>query len=461
MDSSETARIITEVSDLAGALGVEIVDIAGQVDEVSDAAKRQEAAFGGLQEAAGAVTASNDRIATAAANARRAAERATSEIAGSRQALVDSVRAIGLLVDAVTAIERQASGLTAALQQVGKVAGGIQAIAKQTNLLALNATIEAARAGDAGRGFAVVAGEVKALARQTSEAIAQIDATIGELTDKVRVLAAQSASSAGQAEAVRNATQAISGIIDVARSTLETVDGEAGQIGDAAGEIGVSCAGFVDVLTTMSAGAVESSKHLLDARQRVNRLLEVAESLIGLTALSGHPTVDTPIIERAIAVANDVAARFSAAVAAGTLSIADLFDEDYRPIAGSNPQQCLTRFVRLTDEILPALQEPVLDLDPRIVFCAAVDRNGFLPTHNRKFSQPQGSDVAWNTANCRNRRLFNDRVGLAAGQSTKTFLLQSYRRDMGGGRFVAMKDVSAPIVVAGRHWGGLRIGYKA
>jgi methyl-accepting chemotaxis protein len=60
----------------------------------------------------------------------------------------------------------------------------------------------------------------------------------------------------------------------------------------------------------------------------------------------------------------------------------------------------------------------------------------------------------------RNRRLFNDRVGLAAGRSTKKFLLQSYRRDMGGGRFVAMKDVSAPIVVAGRHWGGLRIAYK-
>src|SRR5438045_6628536 len=118
MDSSETARIIAEVSDLAGALGVEIVDIAGQVDEVSEAAKCQEAAFGSLREAAGTVAASNSRIAEVASKTRQAAERGVSEMVGSRQAMVDSLHAIGLLVDAVTAIEQQASGLTAALQQV-------------------------------------------------------------------------------------------------------------------------------------------------------------------------------------------------------------------------------------------------------------------------------------------------------------------------------------------------------
>ena len=110
--------------------------------------------------------------------------------------------------------------------------------------------------------------------------------------------------------------------------------------------------------------------------------------------------------------------------------------------------------------MLPAVQEPVLAFDPRIAFCAAVDRNGYLPTHNRIYSRPQGDDPVWNAANCRNRRIFDDRTGLAAGRSTKPFLLQTYRRDMGGGQFALMKDCSAPIFVKGRHWGGLRVAFR-
>jgi methyl-accepting chemotaxis protein len=56
--------------------------------------------------------------------------------------------------------------------------------------------------------------------------------------------------------------------------------------------------------------------------------------------------------------------------------------------------------------------------------------------------------------------MFNDRTGLAAGRNTERYLLQTYRRDMGGGTFALMKDVSAPIMVRGEHWGGLRIGYR-
>jgi methyl-accepting chemotaxis protein len=95
-----------------------------------------------------------------------------------------------------------------------------------------------------------------------------------------------------------------------------------------------------------------------------------------------------------------------------------------------------------------------------VVFCAAIDRNGYIPTHNLKFSHRQKvGDPVFNAANSRNRRIFDDRVGLAAGQSKRPFLVQAYRRDMGNNEYRMMKDVSAPIIINGRHWGGVRLAY--
>ena len=48
----------------------------------------------------------------------------------------------------------------------------------------------------------------------------------------------------------------------------------------------------------------------------------------------------------------------------------------------------------------------------------------------------------------------------ATTRNARAFLLQTYRRDMGGGEFVVMKEAAAPITVNGRHWGGLRLAFK-
>ncbi len=75
-------------------------------------------------------------------------------------------------------VSRRVDELGKAADKIGLVTEAITKISKKTNLLALNATIEAARAGTAGQGFAVVAGEIKALARRTTEATQQISQQI-------------------------------------------------------------------------------------------------------------------------------------------------------------------------------------------------------------------------------------------------------------------------------------------
>ena len=133
---------------------------------------------------------------------------------------------------------------------------------------------------------------------------------------------------------------------------------------------------------------------------------------------------------------------------------------DKRIDALARETQHTTRFVALADKLFPAVQERMLAFSPKVVFCIAVDSNGFVPTHNKKYNQPQRGELAWDSANSRCRRIFNDRTGLASARNERPFLLQSYRRDMGGGSFVVMKVAAAPVTVNGKHRGGLRLAFK-
>jgi methyl-accepting chemotaxis protein len=457
---SDSERLVDQLANRIGGLGVELADVAGNLQEVAGRVSNQSERFGHLQRTAETMVSANRGIASASQAVQSASTSAINEITQSRTAVETAVQHIAELIEAVGRIEHRLGAVGAALAQVAKVSGSIEAIAKQTNLLALNATIEAARAGAAGRGFAVVASEVKSLAEATRQATHSIGDTVRDLDGQVSGLIGESGDASLRAKNAGEGAQQIQGIIVRVQEGFAAVGREIDGVTKAATSNLAHCDMVIDELHDLAKGVDLSSTDLKNADDRVAKLLDVSEGLIEMIAASGVETSDAPLIRVVIDTAKQISAAFESAVARGEIRLEQLMDENYREIPGTDPRQYLTDYVEFTDRILPAIQDPIQKIDPRIVFCVAWAKGGYLPTHNPNYRLPQGKDPVWNNANCRNRRLFNDRAVKKVAANTKPFLLQTYRRDMGGGNFVLMKDLSSPIHVRGRHWGAFRMGFR-
>jgi methyl-accepting chemotaxis protein len=381
------------------------------------------------------------------------------------QALAQQLQQIGQAQTAITAATDQSTaavqrargalgvvggevvGMASTLAQVSDAAAEITKISLQTRLVAFNAAVEAKHAGDAGRGFAVVAEAVKALAGQVESSSKAIVSAIATLQSRIDRFSNELTDNPAKPSAIHAA--------------FHEVEEDVLRIAESAAKSGQQMGLLNERAKELQREVSEASHGLKVAFEGSDRFLKMSEDLVEQIATSGFDVDDMPYIRAAQQAAGDISALLEAALQGGTISAADLFDEQYRPIDGTAPPQHATRFCQLTDRVFPTVQERTLGFSDKVVFCIAADRNGYIATHNRKYCQPQrAGDTVWNTANSRYRRIFNDRTGLASARNTKPFLLQTYRRDMGGGRFVVLKEVAAPIVVQGRHWGGLRLAFN-
>jgi len=384
--------------------------------------------------------------------------KALAALAGQVQEITRAQAAIGEVSHtSLSAVERarkavedvgtEVGGIVSTLRHVSQAAGTITQIALQTRLVAFNASVEAKRAGEAGRGFGVVADAVKDLAAKVESSSKEIMSMVGELDARIEALSREIRVQEGQAKQ--------GGF----HRALADVQSGVASITTAAEQSRAICGGLNTQMVAIEAEIHQTGRALDATMSRSEAFLKVSEHLIEVVAECGIETEDTPYITAATEAAAQVAKLLEDSVRTQTISMADLFDENYRPIPRTTPQQHTTRFIELADRLFPQVQERMLALSPKVVYCIAVDRNGYVPTHNKKYSHPQRGDVAWDTVNSRYRRIFNDRTGLTSARNRRPFLLQTYRRDMGGGNFVVMKEVAAPITVNGKHWGGLRLAF--
>lgn len=418
---------IQTFSQQASTIGRESAEARGLLDDTTQASARGALAVAALSSQVKEITGAQHSIGSASTAGLGAVER---------------VRV------AVENVGREVGGIVATLRDVAQAAQSITQIALQTRLVAFNASVEAKRAGDAGRGFGVVADAVKDLAGKVESSSIEIMRTVSLLDKRIDALAREIRVDAHRSQRGEFHT------------ALGDVQGAVASIISAAEQSRAICGGLDSQMASIATEMGQTGRALGAAMKRSETLLDVSEHLIELVAQCDVETEDTPYINAAIDAAGQLGELLEEVVQQNQLSLAQLFDEAYQPIPGTRPAQHITRFVELADRLFPPVQEHMLELSNKVVFCIAVDRNGYVATHNNKYNHPQRGDLAWDSANSRYRRIFNDRTGLASARNTRPFLLQTYRRDMGGGNFMVMKEAAAPITVNGRHWGGVRLAFK-
>jgi len=195
--------------------------------------------------------------------------------------------------------------------------------------------------------------------------------------------------------------------------------------------------------------------------------LTLAAVLVVLTALAAvyithHETrqMEELTLEKARVSASIGARQFGdvldGAIDGGSLTVNDVFDRQYVEIKGytwgAKPKYH-TRYDSAIEPAVLVFEDKFLEQED-FVFAVGVDENGYLPTHNTRYQKPLTGDLEKDLVGNRSKRIFNDPVGIAAAKNVEPTLLQVYKRDTGE----TMWDVSSPIHVKGKHWGGFRVG---
>ena len=188
----EAANIDTVVEAMDSSisnLNGEIEDVSATTEQLAASTEETAASTEQINSMTQQIDGAAKEIAIRAQDGATEAEEIHKRAAQTKEETVENRQKVQTMLGEIRGRLEQALEEAKVVEQIGVLADSILAITGQTNLLALNASIEAARAGEAGKGFAVVAEEIRVLAEQSKDAVANIQAVTENVDNAVANLA--------------------------------------------------------------------------------------------------------------------------------------------------------------------------------------------------------------------------------------------------------------------------------
>lgn len=364
------------------------------------------------------------------------------------------------LIEGVVGLESQLREFLENIAAVGGISHSLKRITDQTQILGLNARIEAARGGEATRGFAVVADEIRGLASQAAQFTNSVETRLAQLEKVGRGLIggveaniASGRETGGTIDGLRLSLSEMAAVVVQFKGRSHAIAECTAHAGTEVAKVAEGLADFQELAKVSAASASEAQEQLAELECRSNDMLDQV-------AHGGISTRNSQFVTLALAGAYEVTEAIRDALKAGRLTADALFDEDYRPLPGTDPVQHDNGFVGFADRTV----RPILDRrtaeHPAIVGCCLVDRHGFLPTHIAERSKPQRpGDRRWNLEHSRNRQIFMDNQTRRALDADGEYFVYTYRQDFGDSRFRTLRSVFVPLAFNGRRWGIYEVGY--